>query len=171
MSDFAVTLKNALTQSAKFVGRTACSTAKAAKFKVSELTTLGKRRELINELGEMMFDLAKGGFNLPVEASVLLEQLKSIENDLETLRAAHAAEKAADAEKTAAEKGIQSGERTASTTACTFDKDMDLVDEPIAKAETDSSVEFEAKGPVMEVTEETSSTSDKTDREIPTLDI
>ena len=47
MSDFNVKLKAILNRSAKFIGRTANTTAKAAKYKVNEISALNKRRELV----------------------------------------------------------------------------------------------------------------------------
>lgn len=101
MSEFSTKVKGILSASAKFVGKTANVAAKATKFKMDELTALGKRRDLISELGSRVYELSINGIELPEQLSALLNQITVLDENLEALRANHAAEKAA----RAAEKG------------------------------------------------------------------
>ena len=104
MADYGKVFKNILTKSAKFVGHTATTAAETTKFKMNELGNISKRRELVNELGNRVYELARSGVALPSEVEELIKQISFIEDDLATLRAEHAAQKAADKAARTAEK-------------------------------------------------------------------
>lgn len=109
MTDINAKLKNILCTSAKFVGKTADSAAKATKFKMNELTTLGKRRDLISDLGAKVYELSQNGLELPADAMILISQIQILDAELETMRADHAAQKAAAKAARAAEKAAAKG--------------------------------------------------------------
>ncbi len=177
MSDFATSLKNILTKGAKFVGKTANSAAKATKYKMDEMSTLGKRRELISALGEKVFELTKQGLALPEEASCLVEQLNAVETDLNALRADHAAQKAAAAEKEAAEKAARAAEKAAAKAAAAIEKSTAPVEPEIPAAayemapDPDEPTVCEAEVPTLEVEQNADASDDIADNEIPTLNV
>lgn len=122
MSDFSATLKELLGRSAKFVGRSATTAAKATKYKVNEISTLNKRRELIYALGESVLTLCENGMELPGEANEIRLQINKLDSDLIVLRSEHAAEKAAAAEQHALEKAARAAERAAAKTTVAIEK-------------------------------------------------
>lgn len=138
MSDFSNKLKNVLVCSAKFIGKTANTAVKAGKYKMNELTGVSKRRDLINELGSKVFELSQNGLELPSEAAELVRQILVIDGELETLRADHAAQKAAAAEQHAAEKAARAAEKAAAKAAAAIEKSTEpvAVDLPDAEAPT-----------------------------------
>ena len=93
MADFSTTLKNVFSKSVKFVGKTAKSAAKSTKYKLDELSNLSKRRDLISELGNKVFELAQAGLVLPAEAAEIAKQITMLDGDLAVMRADHAAER------------------------------------------------------------------------------
>ena len=170
MSDFTTSLKNILSQSAKFVGKTASSAAKATKYKMNEMNTQGKRRELIIELGEKVLELAKQGLKLPEEAGELVEQLNNVEADLNALRAEYAAQKANAAEQAAAEKAARAAERAAAKAASPIEKSAAPV-----KAEMNEQADVVMFDPeeltVCEAEQDVDVSDKPADNEIPTLNV
>lgn len=104
MSEIGLKIKQAGTTGAKAVGRAATSAANTTKFKVDELSILSKRRDLINDLGKRVLEMSRNGIELPEGMADLIQQLDALDSSLDTLRNAHAAQKAEAAEKRAAEK-------------------------------------------------------------------
>ena len=133
MSDFSVKLKDLLNRSAEFIGRTANATAKVTKYKYNEISAMAKRRELVNDLGKRVLELYSSDMNLPFEATDLIEQIRQLDAELSTLRAEHAAEKAAAAQQHAMEKAARAAEHAATETAdmidqCTAPVEFDVAD-------------------------------------------
>lgn len=122
MSDFSKNLKEVLSRSAKFVGRTTNTLVSATKFKTNELSTMSKRRDLISELGAKVYELSLNGFALPEEASELVKQIAVLDNELVVLRADHAAQKAAAAQQQAEEKAARAAEKAAAKAAEAIEK-------------------------------------------------
>lgn len=122
MSDFGTKLKDLLGRGAKFIGRTANSTAKATKYKVNEISALNQRRELMSELGKKVYALCEQGLTLPAEANDIVAQIKKLDEELDALRANHTAEKAAAAEQHALEKAARASERAAAKAAEAIEK-------------------------------------------------
>ena len=162
MSDIREKVKQLLNGSAKFIGKTAASAAKATKYKVNEMGQLSKRRELISELGAKVFELYGKGAELPEEALDLARQIAVLDTELESMRAEHAAQKAAAAEKQAVEKAARAAEKAAAKTAAVIEKSTEPVDVELPEEETVSV-------PTLDVKEE--ATLEKLDTEVPTLNV
>ena len=171
MAEFGEKLKNVLTRSAKFIGRTANTTAKATKYKVNEMTALNKRRELIGELGKKVYELCEQGLVLPAEGNEIVEQIKKLDEDLNTLRSEHAAEKAAAAEQHAMEKAARATEKAAAKAAEAIDKSTAPVEVEVPADEPAAEIPAEAPAaPALEVESEEAA-EPKTATEVPTLNV
>ena len=169
MSDFSVKMKDILGRSAKFISRAANTTAKATKYKYNEISAMTKRRELVNDLGKKVLELYSSDMNLPFEAADLIEQIHQLDAELSTLRAEHAAEKAAAAQQHAMEKAARAAEHTAVQAAdmidqCTASVEVD-VDATVQHVDTSAK---EAVAPVLELDIEKAAEPDK---EVPTLNV
>ena len=164
MSDFNVKLKAILNRSAKFIGRTANTTAKAAKYKVNEISALNKRRELVADLGKKVFDLCSNGLVLPEDANVIVEQINQIDAELNILRADHAAEKAAAAEQHAMEKAARASEKAAAKAAEVYSAPVEMT-EPVQDAADEAPV-----APTLEIEPEQVDDAE-TNNEVPTLNV
>lgn len=128
MADFSTTFKYVVTKSAKFIGKTASTAVKATKYKLKEMDVLGKRRDLLKDLGDKVYELTANGLVLPEEAAEIVRQLTEVDMQLNTLRAEHAAQKAAEAERKATEKAARAAEQAAAKTAAA----IELSTEPVA---------------------------------------
>ena len=117
MSDFSKTMKDLLSRSAKFIGRTFHSAASETKYKANELSLNNKRRELIHELGKKVLELSAAGHVLPAEATEIISQINKLDGDMNVLRNDHAAKKAAAAEQYAMEKAARATEKAAAQAA------------------------------------------------------
>ena len=117
MADFATTLKNMLNDGAKFVSKAAAGVASATRYKMNELDNVSHRREAISELGEKVYGLYQAGVELPEEVLPLVNEIRAIDEGLDTMRSNRAAEKAAAAEAKAAEKVARAEERAAAKAA------------------------------------------------------
>ena len=169
MSDFRVKLKDFLGRSAKFIGRTANTTAKATKYKYNEISAMTKRRELVNDLGKKVLELYNSDMNLPFEAADLIEQIRQLDAELSTLRAEHAAEKAAAAQQHAMRKAALAAERTAAQAAdmidqCTAPVKVDVAEtvQPVVTSTEDAAV------PTLELDIEKAA---EPESEVPTLNV
>lgn len=121
MSEFSTKLKAIMQRSAKFIGKNAKAAAHTTKYKVNEMSALSKRRELIGALGESVYALSQQGSCLPPEVLDMIEQIKALDANIEALRADHAAQKAAAAEKAAMEKAERAAKQTQAAMACAED--------------------------------------------------
>lgn len=173
MADFSTTLKNVFSKSVKFVGKTAKSAAKSTKYKLDELSNLSKRRDLISELGNKVYELAQAGLVLPAEAAEIAKQITMLDGDLAVMRADHAAEKAAAAEQHAAEKAARAAEKAAAKTAAAIEKSTAVVDvelPEVAAPEAECEVNAEVgEVPTLNVTPE--SADKEAETEVPTLNV
>ena len=104
MADFATTMKKFFAGSAKLMGRAASGVASATRFKMSEMDNISRRREAISELGEKVFSLFEAGVELPEEIVPLANEIRALNEGLDTLRADRVAEKAAAKEQRAQER-------------------------------------------------------------------
>lgn len=179
MSDFINTFKNIILRGAKLIGSVAGSVTKDIKFKISEMRELGKRRELISELGAKVYMLSKNGFELPEEGRDLVNQIASLDNDLDVLRTGHAEEKAAAAQQRAAEKAARAAEKAAAKAASaagkstyTFEMDFSETETPVAEnsAATETTPDAPAV-PTLDVEDASSAEEQPADNEIPTLHV
>lgn len=167
MSNMAATLKDMLTRSVKFIGRNARRLAKETKYKTNELSDLGKRRDLIRDLGERVYKLSQNGLVLPTEATELIQQIAMLDSNLAVMRADHAAQKAADAQLRATEKAARAAEKAAAKSAEVIAQSTAPVEIDLPKSEAPVSAAPEA--PVLEVPDEAEGKQEET--EIPTLNI
>lgn len=117
MADFATTLKNVLNDGVKFVSKAAAGVASATRYKMNELDNVSHRREAISELGEKVYGLYQAGVELPEEVLPLVNEIRAIDEGLDTMRSNRAAEKAAAAEEKAAAKVARAEERAAAKAA------------------------------------------------------
>lgn len=175
MSDFSAKLKSILSGSAKFVGKTAASAAKSTKYKLNELSALSKRRELISDLGAKIYELSQAGIELPSEAQELVKQIAALDGNLDTMRADHAAQKAAAAEQHAAEKAARAAEKAAAKASAEIEKgtasvevDLPEVESPVVEVEMP--VEEPTAVPTLNVEAETVA-EQPADDEVPTLNV
>ncbi len=172
MSEFVKNIKALLTRGVKGVGRTARRVAKETKFKTSEMSELSKRRELINELGAKIYDLAQNGLVLPSEAAEIVQQLTALDQKLFSLRANYSAEKAVEAQRRAAEKAARSAEKAAVQTAAaiqmsTAPVEVSIPDQPTANDTFDA--EETPVCPTLDL--EAPSSENTADSEIPMLNV
>lgn len=107
MSNFAETLKGILTEGAKAVSGAAKNVASATRYKMSEMDSVSRRREAISELGEKVYGLFEAGVSLPEEIVPLVNEIRALDDGLDSLRTDRAAEKAAAASAAAAEKAAR----------------------------------------------------------------
>lgn len=173
MADFAATLKNILSKSAKFVGKTANNAAKATKYKLDELGNLSKRRELISELGTRIFE-SRQTIILPEESTEIIRQIESLDGELAVLRADHAAQKAAEAERHAAEKAARAAEKAAAKTAAAIQQstapvEVELPTPEMPVAEIDVADTEKPVAPVLEVNE--APVGEPVESDVPTLNV
>lgn len=152
MSDFAAKLKQFLGASAKVVGKgaktsataigkAAKNTAKAANFKLEVLRRQHQVDVLVAELGKTVYGLAKSGVELPAEVNAIMEQVNTIEAEMDALQEQHRAEKLAAAEEKAAAKAARAAEKAAEksaeatdrTTETVADEAVELVDSPVGR--------------------------------------
>ncbi len=175
MANFGETLKDVFHTSKAFVTRNANKAAKATKFKYHEMSNQSKRRDLIRELGEKVFELSKTGAAMPAEVAELIEQINKLEIDLASLRSDRVAEKAAAAEQYSAEKAARAAEKAAAKAAAAIEKstapveiNMPEVEAPVAEIDVVVSDEKEAI-PTLEVAQEASEQDAPT--ECPTLNV
>lgn len=174
MANISKEVKDILSRSAKFVDSSARRIAKATKFKASELKTLGKRRDLINDLGSKVYELCKNGLVLPVEAGELVQQIAALDQDLTLLRADRAAQKAADAQQRAAEKASRAAEKAAAAiekSCAPVDISMPEPEAPEAEIEVTDAVSAPEVPTLNVTTDETAVDSDTTENDIPTLNV
>ncbi len=172
MSDFSTKLKGFLGFSATAIGKAANVTAKAikkaasntanaTKYKMNEMTSTRQRNDLIAELGEKVYELAKGGAVLPAEAAELIAQIKHIDCELATLHTEREAYKAAAAEQHAAEKAARAAEKAASKAGAAIEKCTEPVEYVVS--------EPAPIAPVLEVEE--APAAEETAEPVPTLDV
>lgn len=107
MSKFTNVVKGVVGTSVKLVNRAATSVADATRFKLSEMDAISRRREAITELGEKVYGLFQNGAELPEELLPLANELRALEEGLETLRANRNEQKAAAAQKRADERAAK----------------------------------------------------------------
>lgn len=113
MSDMTRKVVQTLKVGAKAVARAVSSGMKTVKFKLDELGTNSKRRDLFNELGKKVYELSQAGEELPLAAAGLTQQIQELDESLEKLRADYEAQKAESAAVRAAEKEARSAAKAA----------------------------------------------------------
>lgn len=168
MSDFGVKIKGILSTSAKFVSKTATSAAKATKYKMDELSTLSKRRDLISDLGAKVYELSKSGLELPADAAELVKQIIALEGDLESMRADHAAQKAAAAEQHAAEKAARAAEKAAAKAAAASEQGTTPMEVELPEVQMPAAEAVVV--PTLDV-EETAAPEEASETDVPTLNV
>jgi len=158
MANFAETLKGILTEGMKAVNVAAKGVANATRYKMSEMDSVSRRREAISELGEKVYGLFVAGVELPEEVLPLVNEIRALDESLDSLRSEHAAQKAAAAETAAAEKAARAQVRAEAKAAA---KAAKAAAAPVALTE---------EAPVLEVEAEAEEPLTYTG-EAPTLDV
>ncbi len=170
MADFSTTFKNVVSKSAKCIGKAANAAVKATKYKLKEMDILGKRRELLKDLGDKVYELTANGLVLPEEAEEIVRQLTEVDAQLNTLRAEHAAHKAAEAEQKAAEKAARAAEQAAAKTAAAIDMCTEPVEAGMPEMQTPE-VACEAPVPTLHVDVPAADDADAEATEPPILNV
>ncbi len=171
MADFTNTVKDVLARSARFIGRTFNTAASETKYKANELSLNNKRRELVAELGKKVLELTANGLELPQEAADIVQQINTLESNLNILRNDHAAQKAAAAEQYAMEKAARATEKAAAKAAAAIEKSTAPV-EMNAPVEAVSAEHEDAApaAPALELDIEAAA-EDETKTDVPTLNV
>lgn len=113
MSDMTRKVMQTLKVGAKAVARAVSSGMKTVKFKLDELGTNSKRRDLFNELGKKVYELSQAGEELPLAAAGLTQQIQELDESFEKLRADYEAQKAEVAAVRTAEKEARGAAKAA----------------------------------------------------------
>ena len=166
MSDFTKMMKTALQSSVKFIVRTAKSAAQSAKYKMNEMSTMSKRRELINDLGEKVYALACQGNVLPEALNTAISQISALDENLTALRANHAAQKATAAQKVAEEKAERAAKKAAQQV-----KPAGLEVSESVNTEAVASEKEEVAAPVLEFNSDTSDEACNESKDTPNLNV
>ena len=74
-------------RSMKAIGNTAANIANNTRYKVDEVTLQNRRREVINDLANKAYVLWLKGEKLPDQMSGMLNELKSLDEQLNDMRA------------------------------------------------------------------------------------
>ena len=74
-------------KSMKTIGNTATNIANNTKFKVDEMTLQNRRRELAGDLSDTTYAMWLKGTEFPAELTKMLEELQSLDNKLNDMRA------------------------------------------------------------------------------------
>lgn len=154
MADFSTTMKNVVSVSVKFIVNTAKTAAKAIKFKMDEMSNLSKRRDLIGQLGDKVFELSNKGVQLPDEIIEIVGNIVQLDGELAIMRARRAADKVAAAEQHAAEKAARATEKAAAKSAAVIDKSTQTVEIEVPEAPAAADIEEmeeSAAVPVMNI--------------------
>ena len=171
MSDFSKTMKDLLSRSVKFIGRTFHSAASETKYKANELSLNNKRRELIHELGKKVLELSAAGHVLPAEANEIISQINKLDGDMNVLRNDHAAKKAAAAEQYAMEKAARATEKAAAQAAAAIEKGTASVEVEPPVVEVNAEVtDDKPVAPALELDIE-EAVEEVNKNEVPTLNI
>ena len=170
MADFMTTIKQSVNRGAKMIARNAKKLAKAAKFKTREMSDLRKRRKLISDLGEMVYNMTNEGLVLPVDAAELVKEITLLDSDLNVLRSDRAAQKAADAQLRAAEKAARAAEKAAAKTAAAIEMSTAPVGVEIPEAEVPAAAPAaeESEAPMLDLPVEVENAEET---EVPTLNV
>lgn len=160
MADFATTLKNMLSSGMKAVNKAATSVAGATRYKMSEMDSISRRREAVSELGEKVYGLYEAGVELPEELLPLLNEIRALDEGLDSLRSDRAAYKAAAAEEKAAEKvaraEAKAAEKAARAEAKAAAEAAAAEETPVIDFEQEipEPLEYTGEAPTLEVSEE-----------------
>ena len=87
MADISSTVKKTVKKGVEAVSNVANSLAASARFKVTELNLVNERREILVSFGQKAYELWKNGAAFPPEMEVLLQEVSSLEAQLEAVRA------------------------------------------------------------------------------------
>lgn len=104
MSEIFISLKNVLTDGFKAAGRVVKGAANSTRYKLDELDSKSRRREALSELGEKVYSMYQAGVEMPEEAMPLLNELRALDEGMETMRTERVEKKKADAEQLAEER-------------------------------------------------------------------
>ena len=80
--------KNIWLKSMEAVGNTAANIASNTRYKVDEVTLQNKRREIMNDLAVKTYSLWLKGVSFPDELKKMLNELQSLDDQLNDMRAA-----------------------------------------------------------------------------------
>lgn len=169
MSAFFKEAKDILIRFGKFVSSRTGMLVKNVRFKYKEWSELGKRRDLITELGKHVYALSKEGVSLPAETASEIGQLNALDQNLTLLRDAHAADVATfDAQKAAA-KAAAAEKKAAAKLAAQAQATSAQAEAPVAHEKTEPEAPA-PQAPTMAMPEETPA-GETTDSSAPTLDL
>ncbi len=111
------TFKKLWNDGVRTVKKAATSLVGATRYKMDEMGSVSRRRELIADLGEKVYGLAQTGAVLPEDIAPLVKEIQELESGLAELRSDRVAAKAAAAEAAAADKAARAADRAAAKAA------------------------------------------------------
>lgn len=156
MSRYQKKLKDMLIKGMQAVGDTASNIASNTKFKVSEMTLVNRRREILSDFGQKSYALWQKGEKFPEELENELKELAEVDEQLNALRAERF---------TGVEEETIALPEDAPDTECTEEsgEETDVTD---GAEDDDSAVEVQ-----VDETDATVELCDEPDDEIPSLDM
>ncbi len=125
MADIGKTVKSLWTQSVKAVNKAANNLAASTRMKVDEMSSVNRRRDLITEMGEKLYQQWCAGDPAPECFAAQLEEIRAIDERLEEMRAEREAK--ATAAAAATEEAAQEAQAEAPKAPA-----MDVPEEPHA---------------------------------------
>ena len=101
MATIGGSLKGALMRSMELLGNAADRLATSTRFKVSEMNLSNQRKEILDGLGQKVYQLWQAGVAFPEEICQQLQQVAVLDQQLEEIRAQYQSEQEAAAQKPA----------------------------------------------------------------------
>jgi len=168
MADFAATLKEVFNRSVKAVNKAANGVASATRYKMNEMDGVSRRREAVSELGEKVYGLFQAGIELPEEIVPLVNEIRALDDSLDTLRSDRAAAKEAAAAEAAAVKAARKQERAEAKEAAKAAKEAAAEEAPSIdfEPEIEETLTYTGVAPTMEDVEEAEATAEEDEEEI-----
>ena len=100
MADIGKSLKTAWLKSMEAIGNTASNIANSTRSKLDEMNVVNRRRDILSDFGARAYELWQKGEKFPAELEALLEELSSLDEQLNTIRTERLANVETKAEKT-----------------------------------------------------------------------
>ena len=86
MADIGKSLKAAWLKSMEAIGNTASNIANSTRSKVDEMNVVNRRRDILSDFGARAYELWQKGEKFPDELQSLLEELSSLDEQLNAIR-------------------------------------------------------------------------------------
>ena len=86
MADLGKSLKNAWMKGMEAIGNTASNIASSTRSKVDEMNVVNRRRDILADFGAQAYELWQKGEQFPEALQALLEELSSLDEQLNAIR-------------------------------------------------------------------------------------